>query len=375
MLSNKKAFIGFALSFLTISSVANAENYSASSWVPESHVITQNFFTEFSKNVNEKTKGNINFEVYSAGALLPPKGTLDGVKSGIAQYGYIATAYQPALFPNANILNELAFVSKDPVAAAFASTEVSMLNPIIQKEYNGHDVVFGAGYSTMSYNFICSTPIRTIEDLKGKKIRTAGGAHVKWVSSLGAIPVSVSTSEMYSGLQRGSIDCSMADSTFLTSSFKLQEVAKFITNLNMGSHTSGGMILNKDFWKSRTVQERKILLDSLAESLANLEVNWEAEAQKAFIDAQKEGVEVIEASKEMKTVLDNFNKDYVANLAKNTSETRKATAPDQLIKEYLTVEEKWRKLLANIDRTDKAAVLGLLKSEIYNKISPNSYGL
>lgn len=47
------------------------------------------------------------------------------------------------------------------------------------------------------------------------KFRTAGAAQVAWVESIGGIPVCVPFSDVYTGMQRGSIDCALVDLTTL----------------------------------------------------------------------------------------------------------------------------------------------------------------
>ncbi len=49
-------------------------------------------------------------------------------------------------------------------------------------------------------------PFKTLEDLKGKKIRAAGGLATRIVELLGASPVTLATGEIYPALQRGVLD-------------------------------------------------------------------------------------------------------------------------------------------------------------------------
>lgn len=44
-------------------------------------------------------------------------------------------------------------------------------------------------------------PIRTLEDMKGKRLRIAGVAWSHFAEFVGAVPVSIPASEMYSGVE------------------------------------------------------------------------------------------------------------------------------------------------------------------------------
>ncbi len=54
-----------------------------------------------------------------------------------------------------------------------------------------------------------SKPIRTLDDLKGMKIRTPSAAQSAQLTALGAIPVDMPANQIYNNLDRGVIDASM----------------------------------------------------------------------------------------------------------------------------------------------------------------------
>lgn len=217
--------------------------------------------------------------------------------------------------------------------------------------------------------------MRSLADLKGKKIRTGGSVQNKLVVHVGGEPVSVPATEMYTGLQRGSVECALGDPSFMTSGFKLQEVAKFATTLGIGTHTSGGNFFNAKFWKDRTDAERRILLDQLGRSLAELEIDWAARGLAAYEEASSNGVEIIEPSAEMVTMKDDFAKAFIAELPAAATKDRGVDDPTAIIDAYLEAEAKWTELLEGIDRTDTAAVIKLVQDELYSKIDAAIYGM
>jgi TRAP-type C4-dicarboxylate transport system substrate-binding protein len=73
-----------------------------------------------------------------------------------------------------------------------------------------------------------SKPIRTLEDLKGMKIRTPSAAQSAQLTALGAIPVDIPANQIYNNLDRGVIDASMIPMSAALD-FKLIEVAKYFT--------------------------------------------------------------------------------------------------------------------------------------------------
>ncbi len=81
-------------------------------------------------------------------------------------------------------------------------------------------------------NFVTKSPFKTPEDLKGRRIRTAGApVWQETIRSLGATPVALPWMETYPALQQGVIDGAEAQHP-ATYSTKLHEVAKHITLTN-----------------------------------------------------------------------------------------------------------------------------------------------
>lgn len=354
---------------------SSADNYTAASTWNDAHAITANQFTNFAAHLAEATSGEINFEVFHSASLLPPKSTLGGLGDGLGAYVHITGAYLPADLPLDNVLNDLSIVASDPIAAGIAITEVKMLHPKMQAEYAKHGVVMGSGYSTSEYIFICKDPVHSLAELQGKKIRTGGTVQVRLVEKLGAVPVSVPATEMYTGLQRGSVDCALGDPSFLTTSFKLQEVAGGALNLRIGTHTSGGNYFNAKFWKGLTPEQRRTVLNELGRSVAELEVDWKARGAAALEEASGNGVEIITPNEEMTAFVSAFRADVIDTLSKSAMEARGVDDPSDLIASYLEAEAKWVTLLAGIDATDPAAVTKLVQDELYSKIDENAYGL
>lgn len=354
----------------------HAETYQINvGWAP-THIITKNAYTDFAKSVAEASGGNITFEVFSGGSLLSTKDTLDGVANSVAVAGMVTGAYLPADLPLDNTGADMAFVADNPIAAAFAWTELNFTNAKLQKEWMDKGVVFGGGYSTPVYNFICTSEVKSAEDAKGKKIRTAGAAHVRFVEHLEGVPVSVSFAEVYTGLQRGSLDCAMADPTALVSGFKIAEVAKYITMLPMGTHFSGAAwVYNPDFWTSLSADDRRLLLDQMALAQARMQIDYNAQVEENLKAAQEQGVNIVEPGDTLKAKLEEFKASYVSTLPEVEMESRKVEDPTDIIQGYVKLEAKWKDLLEGVDTKDDQALANLLKREVFDKVDAATYGV
>jgi len=367
------------LSFLMSTAVATAETrLTASMWASPTHILTVNNFTNFTKSVEEASSGDLAFDLYIGGSLLPANGTLAGVSDSVADVGSVIGAYTPADLPFSNILNDASLIVSDAMAAAFALAELNFNDATLQGEWNGNGVVFGGAYSTPPYYFACVPTVHDVADLKGLKVRTAAGSHVEFMKAVEAVPVSVPITEVYTGLDRGSIDCVMTDATNLSTGYKLWEVAKTVTIMPMGTHTSGAAwAYNQSSWRSLTPAQRRLLLDQMAEAMVRCQLDYEGQETTAFEGSWERDLAKVEPGESLTKAFAQFKSTYIADLAVESEAGRgvSAATAQSLIGAFMDSYKRWEGLLANVDRTDEAALVELLKSEVYDKVDENAFGL
>lgn len=365
-----------AAAALTATSVA-AETFTISSWVGEKHPLSVDY-ADFIDRVEGATDGRMSFDLYVGGSLLPAAGALEGIASGVADIGNNIGAYTPADLPINNLINDVAFSGSNAIATGFAITEMTLLNAAAKAEWDKQDVVYLSGFSTPVYYLACMDDIKTFEDMSGRKIRTAGGTHVAWVQFAGGVPVSVPFSDVYSGLQRGSIDCVMMNPTDMGGGFQIAEVAKNYTLLPMGTHASGSQFMfNRDKWTDLSEGDRQILLNETARQLVRLQLYWEGITGAGLEAAREKNVEIFEPHDSMTSAIATFKSDYFKQLPSITEEKRGIPADqgEELISDYLAIYDKWQKLLDGVDSTDEEAVLELVQREIYSKLDTATFGM
>ncbi len=114
--------------------------------------------------------------------------------------------------------------------------------------------------------FFCRVPVRGIEDLRGKRIRTFGPALPDLVRALGAQSVTVAFPELYTATERGVIDC-LITGTASGNQLKIYEVATHIYSLPVTWSTSGYLV-NLRWWTSLPPDVRRFLEGTFKEITA-----------------------------------------------------------------------------------------------------------
>ncbi len=354
---------------------AAPQTFNASIWFPEGHPLTRFGYIDWAKALSEATAGRLAPKVFTGTALLDPASHLAGIRDGIAQVGYHAGTFTPSELPVDAVLAQLAFSYSDYFVSAFAITDMNMTDPEALAQWKRNGVVYGGGYSTVPYSLMCTKEVRSLADLKGKRVRMPGSAHSNWATSVGAVPVNVPSNEMYSGLEKGQLDCA-ANGANEMKTRSLWEVAKHTTLARLGVFYSGFEYgFNKDFWRELSPADRRSILDSIAVAMVRTGIGYGNVVADIVAEAPARGVAVVEPADDLaKSVADyrSAARDQAVALGRDRF---KLKDPDGLITRFEQRIAKWEKLLEGIDRNDERKLAELLRSELFDKIDTATYGV
>lgn len=346
----------------------------ASIWFPESQPLTRYGYIEWAKKVAKESNGDIKINVFTDTTLLPVVAHLSGLRDGIADITYHAGTYTPSDLPEDNVLAILGIGLDDPIQTTFAVADFYMNDADMQRLWKRQNIVFLGAYASVPYNLICRTKIEQLSDLKGLKLRTPGPVHAAWARSVGAVPVNVPSSEMFTGLDKGQIDCAVQGANELKTR-SLWDVAKNVNMANLGPYFAGWeWAMNATSWGKLTEGQRRIMLDTIAESTVETEVAYVAAGDAAIEESPQHGVTVVQPSADIQKSIQNYVADARAMALKEGEERFKLKDTEGLISRFEATYAKWGKLLENVDKKDAQALTAVLKENLYSKIDAKTYG-
>lgn len=361
--------------FIGMGSHASAENFKANTFFPDQHPLAKYGYVEWAKKVEELSKGDLQAKVFTGTVLLPARSGMSGVRDGIVNVGYHAATYTPAELPITNAIQEMGLNYSDPLVMIAAATDFNMNNPQAMAQWQKAGIVFGGGYSTPPYNLMCREPVKSLADLKGKRLRTAGAAMSRWVETIGAVPVNVPSSEMYQGVEKGTLDCAVNVASDLKSR-SLWDVAKYTTMAPLGLYWSGPMWgFNQKFWSGLTTAQRGIFFKANALAMADLYVGYAASVGTALSEAADHGVTVFEPSSDMLASIKDFATANLTEIYKKAHDKYGLENPEEILGEFDKTVQKWDALFANVDRSNPAAIEAIITANIFDKLDPATYGV
>lgn len=362
---------------LLAASSAQAEKFAVSGWSPPNHVMTVEIHQAWADAMRKGTGGKIDFDVFSAGALLPPLSTMQGVRDGVAQAGHVAAPYHPAEFPVNNLVGDIGHSVGDTLVLAAAYLDFSMNDPVGFKEWRDNGNLPINAVATPLNRYICRSVIRTLDDLKGKRIRTPGGGWSRAAQHLGAIPVNLPFNEAYTALERGAVDCVLTDATNLTRGLTLVDLTKSVLMMPFqpGFNVSQ-LAMNPTFWRARSNDERRMMLNESAVTMAKAYMVYNQAEADALAASRAKGVQIIEPDATLKASYAKWVADGFGDVAGFARDRLKIADPQKVMTSFQTgYLDKWTKLLANVDRKNQAAVVSALRTNLFDKIDVATWGM
>lgn len=227
------------------------------------------FGQEFADEIKKRTGGRVEISYYPGGTLLTAPKMAAGVSTMIADIGMAHCGYSRGRFPVMEIM-ELPIGSP----SAYISTHVAndFYDKFKPKEWNDYySLMFST--SPPAVLQMLNKPVKTLEELKGMKIRGTGRVG-DLVKALGATPMPIEMVDLYESLRRGVIDGNLGPIEQLKG-FKIGELIKYSTTCwRIGSSYTFYVVMNKNKWNALPADIKKIFQDTANEYKEKWAVQW-----------------------------------------------------------------------------------------------------
>ncbi|WP_304511596.1 C4-dicarboxylate TRAP transporter substrate-binding protein [Desulfobacula sp.] len=371
-------FVSIAVITINLAAIpASAVEYiQAATWTPPTHIISENLYTFWAERVKHYSQGNLEVKVDLGSAMLTPRGAMAALADGIVDVAAHTGQYTPSELNVSAAVEELAMLYTDTFTMIAAIADFDFNDPMMREQWQRNGVVYGGPYITPPYLLLCNKEVSTLDQFKGKKTRLPGRAAGAWGSEAGAVPVSLSSNEMYSALDKGALDCTTACLPDMLDR-KLYEVAKHITEMPITIFWAGyGWAYNPKFWRGLTVDQRRVLFNAQADAIAHFIFKAFIEGERdAMVSLKTEGVTFHKPNPALLKSLNNFKNKQEERAADIAKKKFRIDDPQALHTRFKETVIKWTKRLKDVPRDDEAAYAEILRKEIFDKVDLSKYGL
>lgn len=248
----------------------------------------------FIERVEQWSNGRIKFQVFEAGALTSVAGMTEAVHKGIIDVSQSWGGFYVGVVPEADVETGLPLAWREPYEVYDAYYNRGLRDVIAQAYESRFNVKHFPAIIGMQYAISTSKPVKSLDDLKGLKLR-AIGVYGEFVRALGASATVVPGPELFTALQLGTVDGLIYDAEAIIA----QGLQGFLKSSLVEPHLNAGAghwLINKRTWDSLPPDLQKVISDAVQYGNMASAASYRANAERSVGQMRAKGVDMVTLS-------------------------------------------------------------------------------
>ncbi|MEM1372757.1 MAG: TRAP transporter substrate-binding protein [Pseudomonadota bacterium] len=283
---------------------AKAEELTVATFVPPQHHTNTVLFGWFAEELEARSGGSLTMQLFPAGQLgAGPVQQYKRAVEGVADITFGVSAYTPALFPKTMLA-----IPPGKAANSAEATQrlLSVFDEYLADEYEDVKVI---ALSTAAGIGIASTrALSTLEEMDGAKVVPYAALTTPIIEAMGAVPVQMPVTEMYTGLSTGTIDGAYATYNNMTPPWNFWDVASHFTVNVPVQHAVIFVVMNKERYMGLS-DEHRAISDDLSGEAASMKLaesfdGADAKSLATMQDTSGKNYELVTVSAEERARMD-----------------------------------------------------------------------
>jgi len=275
----------------------DADSASVIEWKAQSlwqaGTLPHQIFEEFAQRVSERSDGRLKIEALAVNSIVSSTESLDAVGADILQAQQSGPAY---------------FTGKDAAFALLSDPQGGFENPeqmrqwmetgggldLARELYARYNVYFVGGVWYGMESLVSKKPIRKLADFKGVKIRAPQGLGQDIFLRLGAAPVNLPGSEVYTALERGVVDASDWGTLSMNQDLGYHKLAPYPIYPGYHSMPMADFAVNMNRWNALPDDLKILVEDEVRQFTDEMIERNRAADEKVLAQADELGFEAID---------------------------------------------------------------------------------
>lgn len=250
-------------------------NWRLTSSYPKSLDTLFGISTHISERVAEVTEGNFNIQVFAPGEIVGGLQAMDAVTQGTIECAHTLSSFYIGKDPTFAFDTSLPFGlnTRQHLGWLYYGGGRELVNEFMD-EYNIHSIPAGNTGAQMGGWY--RKEIKSVEDLNGLKLRIAGlGGNI--LARLGVVPQTLAGGDIYTALERGTIDAAEFSGPYDDEQLGFQKVAKYYYYPGWWEGTANAaLMVNKQMWNDLPKHYQAALEAASAEATVHCVAKYDA---------------------------------------------------------------------------------------------------
>ncbi len=290
-------------------------------------------YQQWENDVETMSGGALDIEMFWASSVVGSVETFDAAANGILDCDMTGGAYQTGKNPAFQFVGDI-MGGYDTPWQQYSWLYYGGGYDAAQELYNAYGMQL-IGWSVYGQESLSSSkPLRGFEDLKGWKFRSPPGLETEIFEGLGASPIVMDFTEIFTALETGIIDGADASGLNNNVGLGLYDLVEHATYPGFHSMPSDHLACNKAVWDGLSEANRRIIETAMQKVSLHAALSNEKKNSEAAAMLKAKGVKLYDWSTEDRAKFRQIAQDAWEGWAKKTPE---AAALVKSHKEYLAV--------------------------------------
>jgi TRAP-type C4-dicarboxylate transport system substrate-binding protein len=260
-------------------------------FVGDQHAMSK-WLIKWSEELEKRSNGRIVVKRFPGAQMGPTPQHYDFARTGQADVSWFLHGGTPGRFPLTELINLPYLVGSAEIGTKVLNDK-ELRAKYLDAEHKGVKVLMLLTHQPGNVH-TTKKPIRTIDDMRGMRIRFASPTIRDFVGALGGTPVGVQPTEIAEQLQKGTIDGVFIDYGGAGIAFKLGGILKYSTE--MYSYVSSfGIGMNPQFFSSLPSDLQKVVAETMTGVEKEVGEAWDAldvPGKKFIVDGGAEAIKL-----------------------------------------------------------------------------------
>ena len=227
------------------------------------------------------------------GQIAKKKRVLQALQKNLGDIGVVTTVFHADKVPLQLIAYATPFVTSDPGLVARTVDALAEEFPAYKAAWKKYNQVYLTNLAVLdSYQLFSKAPVKSLQDLKGKKINGAG-MNLRYLQGMGVAGVGGSLVTYYNNIKTGVVDgCMLWAEAAVT--FKLFEVAPNMLRANIGTANSKAITMNAKTWAKLPDEVKKAIAGAAIEYRDHVAAEAIAKGAQAYKTYTAKGGKIVD---------------------------------------------------------------------------------
>ncbi|MDB2407849.1 TRAP transporter substrate-binding protein [Jannaschia sp.] len=244
---------------------------------------------EFFDKVTLMSNGEITIEPFFSSSVVKSVETFDAAATGILDCDMTGGGYQTGKNPAFQFVGDIMGGYDTPYQQLSWLYYGGGLEDA-QALYNQYDMQLVGWWVYGQESFASTKPIAGISDLQDWKFRSPPGMETKIFEKLGATPIVMDFTEIFTALETGIIDGADASGLANNVGLGLYDIAKFANFPGFHSMPSDHLACNKNVWDGMPEHQRAIMSTAMESLALRTALTFEKKNAEAAAQLRADGV-------------------------------------------------------------------------------------